>query len=72
MFCTPQDVHPSKHQHLSSIYTPREENNVQALKAVLKPYNLVCDDGKQLFNFITILSYFHFTIISIIFQPQMS
>ena len=53
IFCTAQDVHPSKHQHLSSIHTARQENNVQALKAVLKPYNLFCDDGKQLFNFIT-------------------
>ena len=53
MFCTAQDVHPSKHHHLSSIHTTRQENNVQALKAVLKPYNLFCDNGKQLFNFMT-------------------
>ena len=53
MFCTAQDVHPSKHHHLSSIHTTRQENNVQALNAVLKPYNLFCDNGKQLFNFIT-------------------
>ena len=45
MFCTAQDVHPSKHHHLSSIHTIRQENNVKDLKAVLKPY--------KLFNFTT-------------------
>ena len=47
MFCTAQDVHPSKHHHLSSIHTIRHENNSHNLKAVLKPYKLFHFATKQ-------------------------
>ena len=47
MFCTAQDVHPSKHHHLSSIHTIRQKNNVQDLKAVLKPYKIFYFTTKQ-------------------------
>ena len=53
MVCTTHDVHISQHHHLSSIHTTRLENNVQALKAFLKPYSLFCDDAKPFINFIT-------------------